>query len=120
MTYARLVLLLMICMMFGCSGGGNPTSEPPKVAIFKAMSVDKCEEIWNGNDFGIKVGCTVKNIGQACGSTNLRLWVTQRNIVVESKLVPISLCPSQTVYVEVALWEPKVEDGPWECYCQCT
>lgn len=117
LRYATSIVFLMI--VWSCSGG-NPTSEPPKVAVFKAMSVDKCEETWNGNDFGIMVGCTVKNIGQACGSTNVRLWVTQRNIVIEQKTVPIALCPTETVYVEVVLWQADVEKGPWECYCQCT
>ncbi len=110
-------MLLMI--VIGCSGG-NPTSEPPKVAVFKAISVDKCEEYVSNNDWGIKVGCTVKNIGQACGSTNVRLWITQRSIVIEQKTVPIALCPSQTVYVEAVLWAAEKEKGPWECYCQCT
>lgn len=112
------ICIITLLMLLAC--GNDPTVPPEKKALFRIISLDKCDEVSNGTDHGITVGCTAQNYGNDCGSTSVRLWVEQKAVTVDETTKPISLCPYQTAYVEATLWKIQPDVQPTECFCACT
>ncbi|OGF65093.1 MAG: hypothetical protein A2Y62_10460 [Candidatus Fischerbacteria bacterium RBG_13_37_8] len=118
-TLVQMMHIVIIVALIGCSGGSSPVA-PPKRAVFQVLSDDRCEGTWNKDDYGVIVGCTVGNVGNACGSTGVRMWIQQKGVVREQKTKPIELCPSEKIYVETTLWLAEANMEPTLCHCQCT
>jgi hypothetical protein len=115
----QMMQIIIIVALIGCGGGSSPVA-PPKKAVFQVLSNDRCEDTWKNTDYGVIVGCTVVNVGDACGSTGVRLWIEQKGVVREQTVVPIELCEAERIYVEATLWLADENMGVAICHCQCT
>ena len=116
----RLACFLLIslgCVLMSGCGGGSSTLPVPH-AWFIVLKVDACTGVWWLGVYGIYVGCTVQNVGNACGTTRVRLFVRQAGRITDQSFQNIYLCSREKGFVEDILWRAKPGVRRTTCHCE--